>query len=155
MFFVNSMSDLFHEDITFDYIDKILEVINETKRHTYQILTKRSKRMKSYFSSRSLPANVWLGVTVENKKHGVPRINDLKDIEASIRFISCEPLLENLGNIDLTNIHWVIAGGESGSKARLMHEDWVISLKNQCEHFGSALFFQAMGYVGDRRNKKK
>lgn len=157
MYFVNSMSDLFHEKIPFDFIDKVFSVIENTKRHTYQILTKRSKTMREYFSTRIVPGNVWLGVSVENKKHGLPRIDDLRHIDARIKFISCEPLLEGLGIIDLTYIHWVIVGGESGPKARIMRTEWVEPVKNQCKLQGVAFFFKQWGMWGSdgvRRNTK-
>lgn len=157
VYFVNSMSDLFHEDIPFEYLDKVFSVITQTKQHTYQILTKRSSRMKEYFLTRSVPDNAWIGVTVEDQKHGKPRILDLHEINAKTRFLSCEPLLEDLGILDLSAIHWVIVGGESGSKARPMQENWVRSLKNQCTRSGTAFFFKQWGAWGDdgvKRNKK-
>ncbi len=158
MYFVNSMSDLFHEDIPFTYLDEVFLTIRKTKQHIYQILTKRPEIMAEYFRSRKVPHNSWLGVTVEDREHGVPRINILQNINAPVRFLSCEPLLENLGIIDISNIHWVIAGGESGSKARPMQENWVISLKNQCERTGVAFFFKQWGMWGAdgvKRNKKE
>lgn len=157
LYFVNSMSDLFHENVTFSYLDDVFSVINETQQHTYQILTKRSSRMREYFSTRNVPDNAWLGVSVEDKKYGKPRINDLQKIKAKVRFLSCEPLLENLGIINLTNIHWVIVGGESGTKARPMKESWVLSIKAQCEKNNVAFFFKQWGMWGAdgvRRNKK-
>ena len=157
MYFVNSMSDLFHEDIPFSYIDKVVDVINQTPRHIYQVLTKRSVLMLEYFSARPVPPNMWLGVTVENVEHGIPRITDLKDINAQTAFLSCEPLLEDLGQIDLTGIHWVIVGGESGSKARAMEKSWAESIRDQCNQAGVAFFFKQWGMFGSdgmRRNKK-
>lgn len=157
MYFVNSMSDLFHEEIPFEYLDQVFSVISKTKQHIYQILTKRSARMREYFQSREVPNNVWLGVSVEDQVYGKPRIRDLQQIAAKVRFLSCEPLLENLGIIDLSGIHWVIAGGESGINARPMQEDWVVSLKNQCERSGVAFFFKQWGMWGAdgiKRNKK-
>jgi protein gp37 len=118
-FFVNSMSDLFHEKMLFEDIDKIFETIKETPRHYYQILTKREQKLKRYFEKRTVPANVWLGVTVENESVK-DRINELKTIDASIRFLSIEPLLGDVGKLDLSGIHWVIVGGESGPNARPM-----------------------------------
>ncbi|MEA3292452.1 MAG: phage Gp37/Gp68 family protein [Pseudomonadota bacterium] len=146
MYFVNSMSDLFHEDIRDGFLDQVFGVIRQTPRHTYQILTKRSDRMAGYFSSRSVPGNVWLGVSVEDRKYGLPRIDHLRNIGAKIRFLSIEPLLESLGEIDLAGIHWVIVGGESGPKARPMKKDWVVSIKNQCEEVDSAFFFKQWGW---------
>lgn len=158
MYFVNSMSDLFHEKIPFDYLDDIFSVIKKTEHHTYQILTKRSERMAEYFSSRIVPNNAWLGVSVEDKEYGVPRIKTLQGIDAPVKFLSCEPLLENLGILDLSNIHWIIVGGESGINARPMKESWVLSLKNQCERSDVAFFFKQWGMWGAdgiKRNKKE
>lgn len=157
LYFVNSMSDLFHEKIPFSYLDKVFLVISETNQHTYQILTKRPERMAEYFSTRKVPHNAWLGVSVEDKEYGVPRIKILQSIEANVRFLSCEPLLENLGLLDLKNIHWVIVGGESGMTARPMKEDWVLSIKNQCERTNVSFFFKQWGVWGNdgiKRNKK-
>lgn len=156
MYFVNSMSDLFHEDIPDDYLDQIFKVIRQTPRHTYQILTKRAVRMREYFIDRTVPDNVWLGVTVEDREYGIPRIDELRHIPAKIRFLSVEPLLEHLGSIDLSNIHWVIVGGESGSKARPMKQEWVSSIRRQCEEAGSTFFFKQWGTWGAdgvKRNK--
>lgn len=157
VYFVNSMSDLFHEDIPFSYLDEVFEVISQTQQHTYQILTKRSSIMLDYFKTRKVPVNVWLGVTVENVDNGIPRIYDLQKIDAKIRFLSCEPLLEDLWILPLDDIHWVIVGGETGAKARPMKKDWVLSIKKQCESSGSSFFFKQWGVWGAdgvKRNKK-
>jgi protein gp37 len=157
-YFVNSMSDLFHEDIPFDFIDRVFSVIRKTPQHRYQILTKREKRLSAYFETRKVPDNVWLGVTVENIKEGVPRISVLREIPAKIRFLSIEPLLEDLGKIDISGIHWVIVGGESGSKARPMQKDWVLNIQSQCEMQQVAFFFKQWGTWGSdgvKRNKHK
>ncbi len=143
-YFVNSMSDLFHEKMPFSYLDDIFNVIEQTHWHTYQILTKREKRMAEYFSNRKSPKNVWLGVTVENKKAN-SRIDYLRKIDATIRFLSIEPLLENVGKLNLKNIHWVIVGGESGVKARPMKEEWALNIKKQCKEQGTAFFFKQSG----------
>lgn len=148
IYFVNSMSDLFHEDVTDDFLDKVFDVIRETPRHTYQILTKRSERLPIYFKTRKCPQNVWLGVSVENKKYGVPRIDDLRKVDASIRFLSIEPLLEDVGNINLSDIHWVIVGGESGSLARPMKAEWADNVRMQCESSNVAYFFKQWGTWG-------
>jgi protein gp37 len=158
VYFVNSMSDIFHEEMPLDYLDKIFEVIEKTPHHTYQILTKRAEKMYQYFSVREIPRNIWLGVTVENKKEGLPRIDFLRKLNASVLFLSVEPLLEDLGEINLDNINWVIVGGESGNKARPMDEGWVISIKHQCESKGIAFFFKQWGTWGAdkvKRNKKE
>jgi len=125
IYFVNSMSDLFHEEMPYDYLDKIIDVIEKTPQHIYQILTKRADNMYEYLSKRNIPKNIWLGVTVENKKDGLPRIDKLRKLNASVLFLSVEPLLEDLGKINLKNIDWVIVGGESGNKARPMDEEWI------------------------------
>jgi len=157
VFFVNSMSDIFHKDMPLDYLDKIFNVIEQTPQHTYQILTKRADRMLEYFSHRKVSENIWLGVTVENKKEGLPRIDFLRNIKASVLFLSIEPLLEDLGEINLSNIDWVIVGGESGNKARPMAKEWVINIKQQCEKNDVAFFFKQWGTWGAdkvKRNKK-
>lgn len=155
--FVNSMSDLFHKDIPFEFIDQVFDVIKCTPHHRYQVLTKRADILKQYFATREVPSNVWLGVTVENQKVK-NRINDLRDIPATVKFLSCEPLLENLENIDLTNINWVIVGGESGTNARPMKEEWVLNIEEQCRIQGAAFFFKQWGTWGAdgiKRNKKE
>lgn len=145
--FVCSMADLFHKDVPFEFIDKVMDVIRSTPWHTYQILTKRAERMAEYFATRAIPANVWLGVTVE-----VPsvkyRIDSLRNLPASIRFLSCEPLVEDLGELDLTNINWVIVGGEHAVNARPMKEPWVLSIKEQTEKQGALFFFKQWGSIG-------
>ena len=153
VYFVNSMSDLFHEKVSFKFIDQVLSVIRDTNQHTYQVLTKRPERMARYFARREVPSNMWLGVSVENKKHGLPRISVLREIPTKIRFLSVEPLLENLGTINLDGIHWVIVGGESGHKARPMDKAWVISIRKQCVAQKVLFFFQAMGTLGRRWEK--
>jgi protein gp37 len=158
-YFVNSMSDLFHNDIPFSFLDQVFDVIKRTPQHTYQILTKRSARMRKYFSSsgRVVPENVWLGVSVENRQYGLLRIDDLREIKAGIRFLSVEPLLEDIGEINLRGIHWVIVGGESGPKARPMKAEWVELIKDQCDQEGVAFFFKqwgGWGADGKKRAKK-
>lgn len=131
-FFVNSMSDLFHEDVPDRYIDDVLHVIGQTPQHTYQILTKRADRLPEFFRGRTLSDNIWLGVSVEDKAYGVPRIDHLRRVDAKVRFLSVEPLLEDVGVLNLSGIHWVIVGGESGSRARPMNSEWVENVRNQC-----------------------
>lgn len=157
MYFVNSMSDLFQSDVPTRYIDQVMDVIEATPQHTYQILTKRSVNMRNYFSSRLVPKNAWLGVSVEDRAYGKPRISDLCAIDARTRFLSIEPLLENLGRLPLSGIHWVIVGGESGHHARPMDEEWVLSIRNQCLKKDVDFFFKqwgAWGSDGKQRNKK-
>lgn len=148
------MSDLFHEDVPFDYVDDILEVIEKTPHHQYQILTKRQHRMETYFAHRTVPANAWLGVSIENRKHGLPRIDVLRGVTAAIRFLSIEPLLEPLGHLDLTGIHWVIVGGESGHRARAMRPEWVRSIRDLCLVAKVPFFFKQWGTWGPDGSKR-
>jgi protein gp37 len=196
--FVNSMSDLFHEGVPFEFIAAVFGIMAATPRHTYQVLTKRPERMRQFFAwadvhgagymdehgfpsallacvwesvsgdawgdvdqpvvvaewviptpdvfGRMWPLpNVWLGVSVENRKHGLPRIDVLREVPAAVRFLSIEPLLEDLGQLDLTGIEWVIVGGESGPGARRMEPDWVRSIVAQCRAAGVAVFVKQMG----------
>jgi protein gp37 len=157
LYFVNSMSDVFHEAVPFSYIDRIFEIIRQTPQHNYQILTKRAERMATYFTGKSAPPNAWMGVSVEDRKYGLPRIDYLRQVNARVRFLSIEPLLESLGTFDLTGIHWVIVGGESGPKARPMHKHWVEEIQRQCEAEGVDFFFKQWGGWGEdgkRRPKK-
>jgi protein gp37 len=156
-YFVNSMSDLFHEKIPHVYIRQVFDVMKKTPYHTYQVLTKRAHKLAAFLQSYQAPTNVWLGVTVENKAHGVPRINILRTEKAHVRFLSIEPLLEDLGKLDLSGIHWIIVGGESGPKARPMRLDWVLNIKRQCEEQNVAFFFKQWGGWGEdgvKRDKK-
>lgn len=153
--FVCSMSDLFHKDVPFEFIDKVMHTINKTPQHRYQILTKRAERMAEYFATREIPQNAWLGVTVETQT-SKSRIDILRTLAAPIRFLSCEPLLEDLGILNLDNIDWVIVGGESGPSARPMKEEWVLSIKEQTDKQNSAFFFKQWGTWGSdgiKRNK--
>jgi len=155
-FFVNSMSDLWHEEMPDEFLDKIFEVIEKTPQHTYQLLTKRAENMEKYFKDKIIPQNVWLGVTVENKRVKT-RIDCLRNINAKIKFLSLEPLLEDLGKLNLQNINWAIVGGESGFRARPMKEEWAVNIKRQCEEQGTAFFFKQWGTWGAdgvKRNKK-
>ena len=157
-YFVNSMSDLFHEQVPDTYIQQVFDVIRQTPQHTYQILTKRADRLPDFFSNCDAPENAWIGVSVENRKHGLPRIDALRKIRAKIRFLSVEPLLEDLGKINLRGIHWVIVGGESGPKARPMKQEWVINIQRQCERQNVAFFFKqwgGWGADGKKRAKKQ
>ncbi len=156
-YFVNSMSDLFHEDVPDGFIEQVLQVCRETPHHTYQILTKRAERLPAFFARRNCPTNVWLGVSVEDRKYGVPRIDHLRRTKAAVRFLSVEPLLEDVGKLNLAGIHWVIVGGESGHKARPMKQAWADSVRRQALAQGVAFFFKqwgAWGADGVRRDKK-
>lgn len=158
VYFVNSMSDLFHEDIPDKFLNEVFGVIRATPQHTYQILTKRAERLPHYFARRKCPDNVWLGVSVEDRAYGLPRIDQLRQVNARIRFLSVEPLLEDLGDIDLGSIHWVIVGGESGPKARPMRPEWVENIRHQCDDAGVAFFFKqwgGWGADGKKRSKKE
>lgn len=155
--FVCSMSDIFHEEVPYVFVDKIFETINKTPQHRYQILTKRAERMAEYFQSREIPKNVWLGVTVECKDT-MFRIDYLRKLRASVKFLSCEPLLEDLGEMCLNGIDWVIVGGESGPKARPMQAEWAINIRNQVENQNAAFFFKQWGTWGSdgiKRSKAK
>lgn len=153
--FVNSMSDLFHNDVQNSYILRVCEVMMLANWHTYQVLTKRAGRMSEMLNNElknfASLQNIWWGVSVENKKHGIPRIELLRSAQVKMRFLSIEPLLEDLGELDLRDIHWVIVGGESGRKVRPMNKDWVLSIKDQCENSGVKFFFKQWGGT----NKKK
>jgi protein gp37 len=156
-YFVNSMSDLFHEDIPDAFLDDVFSVIKRTPQHIYQILTKRAHRLPLYFATRDCPENVWLGVSVEDRAYGLPRIEHLRQVNSTVRFLSIEPLLENLGELDLSGIHWVIVGGESGPKARPMKKEWVEQIRLQCEANNIAFFFKqwgGWGADGKKRAKK-
>ena len=156
MIFVCSMSDLFHDSVPFEFIDKVMKVIESTPHHTYQLLTKRAERMVEYFSTRAIPSNAWLGVTVDVKS-SIIRIEHLRKLNATVKFLSCEPLLEDLGALNLQDIDWIIVGGESGNNARPMKKDWVVSIKKQVEQQGAAFFFKQWGTWGSdglKRSKK-
>jgi protein gp37 len=149
MIFVNSMSDLFHADVPDDYIARVAEVMRIASWHTYQVLTKRSERLRDLLRTRLLDesrlAHIWWGVSVENRQHGIPRIDHLRQAPARVRFLSIEPLLEDLGTLDLTGINWVILGGESGPGARPLQKAWVLSIRDQCREAGIPFFFKQWG----------
>ena len=147
--FVNSMSDLFHVDVPDEYIERVARVMTAADWHTYQVLTKRSERMAELLRTKlrfaaDLP-HVWWGASVENRRHGLPRIDHLRAAPAAVRFLSVEPLLEDLGRVDLTGIHWMIVGGESGHGARPMAAEWVRALRDQCRESGVSFFFKQWG----------
>jgi protein gp37 len=154
--FVNSMSDLFQEGVPDDYIEAVCRVMVTAKWHTFQVLTKRSARLKQLLSGRLKFAaeedHIWWGVSVEDKKYGLPRIGELQESPARVRFLSIEPLLEDLGKFDLGGISWAIVGGESGPGARQMHAEWVISIRNQCCESGVPFFFKQWGGVRKAKN---
>jgi len=152
MIFLCSMSDYFHEDVPEDYIFQVLNIIKQCPQHTFQILTKRSERMLNISQKiKQWPANAWLGVTVEARKYK-NRIDHLKQVNASIKFLSCEPLLEDLGKIDLDGIDWVIVGGESGPKSRAMSPKWVPNIRDQCLAKNVPYFFKQWGGKNKKAN---
>ena len=142
--FVNSMSDLFHPQVPTDDIRRVFEVIAETPQHTYQVLTKRSKRLALEADSLEWPSNLWMGVSVENSRYQF-RVAHLQAAPAHVRFLSCEPLLGPLDGLELDGVHWVIAGGESGARARPVDVSWVRSIRDQCGAAGVAFFFKQWG----------
>lgn len=148
MVFVNSMSDLFGEFVPEPYVHKVFRVMRTVDRHTYQVLTKRAERMRAWTQGQSWleeAHHIWLGVSVEDRRYGLPRIDVLREASAGVRFLSIEPLLEDLGRIDLAGIDWVIVGGESGHHARPMHVEWVRSIRDQCGAAGVPFFFKQHG----------
>ncbi len=144
--FVNSMSDLFHEDVPLEFIQRVFDTMNDTPRHTYQILTKRAKRLSELAPHLKWGPNIWMGVSIENESV-LDRIDYLRTVPATVRFLSCEPLLGPLNNMDITDIHWVIVGGESGPYSRPMEEEWVWNIKLNCERNNVAFFFKQWGGV--------
>ncbi|MCU0435576.1 MAG: phage Gp37/Gp68 family protein [Bacteroidia bacterium] len=142
--FVNSMSDLFHKDVPLDYIKRVFEVMNKNPKHTFQVLTKRSDLLLKYHTELNWTSNIWMGVSVENEKV-MHRIDDLRQTNAVIKFLSLEPLIGPLPNLKLDRIHWVIVGGESGHKARPMEKEWVVDIKDQCKNARVAFFFKQWG----------
>ncbi len=159
MVFVNSMSDLFQEGVPDDYVIKVAKVMQSADWHTYQVLTKRSDRMRKLLNGKlsfaaHLP-HVWWGVSVEDRRYGIPRLEDLRNSVATTRFLSVEPLLEDLGSIDLSGIHWVIVGGESGPGARPIERIWVESLRSQCRKASIPFFFKQWGGVRKKTTGRK
>ena len=148
--FVNSLSDLFHVGVPVDYIDKVVDVMRRADHHTFQLLTKRPMRMSHYFKVNPPPKNLWVGVSVENQET-VSRIDFLREFSPTVRFVSFEPLIGDVGVLDLTGIHWAIVGGESGPKARPVSPEWVIRIKEQCEASGTAFFFKQWGGTNKRK----
>ena len=142
--FVNSMSDLFHPEVPLEFIRGVFATMEETSRHTYQILTKRSKRLMQLADELPWPRNVWMGVSVENARYRF-RIDHLRRVPARVRFLSVEPLIAPLGKVDLDGIHWVIVGGESGPGARPVKEEWITEVRDQCVDAGVAFFFKQWG----------
>jgi protein gp37 len=159
MVFVNSMSDLFQENIPDEYVVAVADVMRLADWHTYQVLTKRSGRMRELLNGKlSFVANlphIWWGVSVENRRYGLPRLEELKNSTAKTRFLSVEPLLEDLGVLDLSGIHWMIVGGESGPGARALERAWVESLRSQCRKASVPFFFKQWGGVRKKETGRK
>ncbi len=148
--FVNSMSDLFHKDVPAEYIQKVFDVMRRASQHRFQVLTKRSQRLARLSSMLSWQPNIWMGVSVESQEYTF-RIDHLRETEAHIKFLSLEPLLGPLTNLNLKGIDWVIVGGESGPGARVMRREWVLDIRDQCKDAGIPFFFKQWGGT----NKKK
>ena len=155
MVFVNSMSDLFHEDIPERYISMVFDTMEQAFRHTFQVLTKRSESMRDFVTERyrdkRVPPNIWLGVSVEDSSV-ISRIDHLRSTPAAIRFLSLEPLIGPIGKVDLRDIHWIIVGGESGCGTREMKREWVADIRDQCKDAGIAFFFKQWGGPKPKKN---
>jgi protein gp37 len=154
--FVNSVSDLFHEAVPDGYIQSVADVMVQAHWHTYQVLTKRSARVRDLLKTKlrfaAAKPHIWWGTSVEDRNYGLPRIEHLRSAPARVRFLSIEPLLEDLGALNLSDIHWVIVGGESGSGARLMRREWVVSVRRQCREQNVPFFFKQWGGVRKARS---
>jgi len=149
--FVNSMSDLFHEDIPFEYIVRVFDIMNQANWHQFQILTKRSQRLKELNKNLNWTQNIWMGVTVENNDF-MFRVDDLRETDAGIKFISFEPLINAINNLDLRQIDWIIVGGESGPKSRIMKKQWVLDIRDQSKIFKVPFFFKQWGGANKKKN---
>lgn len=144
--FVNSMSDLFHHKVPVSFLQQVFETMNKCRQHTFQILTKRSGRLRQLSGQLEWTKNIWMGVSVENESV-YPRIEDLRQVPAHVRFLSCEPLIGPMEELPLKDIHWVIVGGESGPGARPMEKEWVLSIRDRCRKAGVPFFFKQWGGV--------
>ncbi len=149
--FVNSMSDLFHESVPLDYIQRVFKVMNENPQHTFQVLTKRADILQSYNYKLEWTPNIWMGVTIENYKV-TDRIDLFRETGAFTKFLSCEPLLSPLPSLALFNINWVIVGGESGRKPRQMKKEWVLDIREQCKEQSTLFFFKQWGGTNKKKN---
>jgi protein gp37 len=144
LIFVNSMSDLFHDGVPLEFVARVFDVMRDTPQHTYQVLTKRAQRLSRVAGELDWPTNLWMGVSVESRRYSF-RLDHLRKAPAAVRFLSAEPLLGPIGDIDLDGIHWVIAGGESGAHARQVEYEWVAQLRDRCMAAGVAFFFKQWG----------
>jgi len=149
--FVNSMSDLFHENMPLDVIQKVFKVMNDNPLHTFQVLTKRADILLKHSKQLKWSKNIWVGVTVENQEN-VSRVDYLRKVNANVRFLSIEPLIGKIDYLDLENIDWVIVGGESGPGARPMEESWVLEIKKQCQNQDTPFFFKQWGGTNKKKN---
>ncbi|MCF7890564.1 phage Gp37/Gp68 family protein [Candidatus Bipolaricaulota bacterium] len=149
--FVNSMSDLFHKEVPREFIQSVFDVIKQAEDHVFQVLTKRARRLARLAPDLSWPENLWIGVSIENQDY-VWRVGCLKQVPAETRFLSVEPLIGPIGNLPLKDIDWVIVGGESGPKARLMKEEWVKNIRDQCTKSSTAFFFKQWGGKSSKDN---
>lgn len=149
--FVNSMSDLFHEEMPIEYIKRVFKTMNECDRHIFQVLTKRAKRMRDICRDIEIKDHIWLGVTVENSKSEF-KVDLLRKVRAKVKFLSIEPMLEAIPNINLDQIDWVIVGGESGPKARPIQKEWVVDIQQQCKENGTHFFFKQWGGFNKKQN---
>ncbi len=154
LIFVNSMSDMFHEAVPLKFIQRVFKTMNEADQHHFQVLTKRSERLLELNSDLPWSKNVWMGVSVENQEFKF-RIDHLRETDAHIKFLSLEPLIGALPDLDLTNIDWVIVGGESGPGARPMEEDWVIDIRDQCKQASVPFFFKQWGGQNKKREGRE
>ena len=152
--FVNSMSDLFHENIPLSFIKKVFEVMNDNPQHVFQVLTKRSERLKEIHSELKWTHNIWMGVSIEDEKV-CHRIGDLVSTNARVKFLSCEPLIGELSNMNLSQIDWVIVGGESGHRPRPMKTEWVLDIQKQCNESDVAFFFKQWGGFNKKKNGRE
>lgn len=152
--FVNSMSDLFHEDVDVEFIQRVIVTMRDCPQHTFQILTKRSRRLRHLSESLCWPPNVWMGVSIENESV-VHRVHDLQKVPCAVRFLSCEPLLGPLQDLPLDGIDWVIVGGESGPGARPVDPDWIRAIRSQCRRSNTPFFFKQWGGVWKKRNGRE
>jgi protein gp37 len=151
MVFVNSMSDIFHEDIPFAFIEQVFKVMNDNQKHVFQVLTKRSELLKAYSKHLKWTKNIWMGVSIEDENQ-LFRMNDLKLSKSRTKFLSCEPLLSDLGQLNLDGINWVIVGGESGVNSRKVEKIWVQNILTQCENQKVPFFFKQWGGFNKKKN---
>jgi len=154
MIFVNSMSDLFHEDVTDEFIKSVFETMNEANWHTFQVLTKRPERVFKMQDDLKFSENIWIGTSVENMSAS-KRVDYIRNIPAKVKFLSCEPLLGSLKELNIKNIDWIVVGGESGAKSRAIETNWVIEIKDKCKKENIAFFFKQWGGWNKKKNGRE